>query len=176
VAIHEALLKEFKSDLKAWGAEVDKDKLSFVFKSPDVLFGVNQTKMKPKFKEILNDFFPRYLAVLLLFESSIDEVRIEGHTSSVWSNTTGEDESYFNNMRLSQGRTRSVLQYVYTLDSMSSRREWVKKHIAAVGFSSSKLIVNEQGVEDRESSRRVTFRVITNAETKIRQIIEGGSS
>lgn len=56
--------------------------------------------------------FPRYLDVLLQFRDSIDEVRIEGHTNSAWNERSTSDEAYFKNMKLSQGRTRSVLEYV----------------------------------------------------------------
>lgn len=171
VAIYDALMNEFDDDLERWGAEIDKENLSFVFKSPDVLFATGDITIKPRFKIILNDFFPRYLEVLMGFKDSINEVRIEGHTSSVWNHKTTKDEAYFNNMELSQGRTRSVLQYVYLLNAIEPHRHWVKKHIAAVGFSSAKVI-EENGEENAERSRRVTFRVITNSETKIRQIIE----
>ena len=80
--------------------------------------------------------------------------------------------AYFLNMALSQGRTRSVLEYVYNLPSVDEDRDWVRVYFAAVGFSSSRLIRDEQGLEDRERSRRVTFRVITNAETQIMRILE----
>ncbi len=173
VAIYDALMDEFKPHLENWGAEIDRDTLSFIFKSPDVLFATGDIRIKPKFKKILNNFFPRYLAVLLQFKDSIDEVRIEGHTSSVWNDKTSEATAYFKNMWLSQGRTRSVLQYVYSLKSVGREKHWIKKYIAAVGFSSSRLVIGEDGEENRERSRRVTFRVITNAETQIRQIIEG---
>jgi len=172
VAIFDELMSEFAPDLDKWGAEIDKDTLSFVFKSPDVLFARGDISIRPQFKVILNDFFPRYLQVLLKFSDSINEVRIEGHTSSIWNGGTTEDRAYFKNMWLSQGRTRSVLQHVYLLKTVEENKGWVKQHIAAVGFSSSKVIM-ENGAENHERSRRVTFRAITNAETQIRQIIEG---
>ena len=75
-------------------------------------------------------------------------------------------------MELSQGRTRAVLEYVYTLHPVAVERPWIKKHLAAVGFSSSRLIQNPNGVENVERSRRVSFRVMTNAETQIRKILE----
>jgi outer membrane protein OmpA-like peptidoglycan-associated protein len=172
VELYNALYDEFKSDLKRWDAEIEKDTLSFEFKSPDVLFDTGKITLKPAFKEILNNFFPRYLDVLMNFRDSIDEVRIEGHTSSVWNHGSTEDEAYFNNMELSQGRTRSVLLYAYEINGIVENRAWVKENIAAVGFSSSRLIKKVDGSEDRERSRRVSFRVITNAETQIRKILE----
>jgi len=163
---------EFESDLKRWDAKIDQETLSFEFKSPDVLFDSGEITLKPDFKEILDDFFPRYLEVLLQYKDSIDEVRVEGHTSSIWKYATDSDEAYFHNMRLSQGRTRAVLAYVYGLQTIEDKRPWVKKYIAAVGFSSSHLIMGEDGLEDRERSRRVSFRSITNAEIQIRKILQ----
>ncbi|MBK1724260.1 OmpA/MotB family protein [Thiocystis violacea] len=172
VELYQALVDEFKNDLKEWDAEIEKETLSFQFKSPDVLFDTGKISLKPAFQDILKDFFPRYLSVLMLFRDSIDEVRIEGHTSSVWNHQTTKDEAYFNNMELSQGRTRSVLLYVFGLPGIAFERSWVREHVAAVGFSSSRLVKNDDGSEDLERSRRVSFRVITNAETQIRKILE----
>ena len=42
-----------------------------------------------------------------------------------------------------------------------------------MGLASSKLVLNEPGAEDKEKSRRVSFRVITNADIQIRKIVEG---
>ena len=171
VALFQALNKEFGKNLKNWGAEIDKETLSFNFKSPDVLFDIGEVTLKAEFKLILKDFFPRYLNVLRGFRESIDEVRIEGHTSSIWSRAVSPEEAYFNNMGLSQGRTRSVLSFIYQLPEAREDSEWIKTHAAAVGFSSGRL-VKINGIEDSERSRRVLFRVITNAETQIRKILD----
>ena len=173
VAIYNSLMSEFEKDLDKWQADIDGETLSFVFKSPDVLFDRGEALIKPKFKVILDDFFPRYMSVLRGYLDSINEVRIEGHTSSVWNQWTNDSEAYFKNMELSQGRTRSVLNYVYNLKNIESERQWIKRNIAAVGFSSAKLIIDKTGKEDRSRSRRVTFRVITNSETQIRKILQG---
>lgn len=170
VKIFEALLIEFEDDLIKWNSEINKTDLSFNFKSPDVLFAVGKIGLRPKFKEILSDFFPRYLAVIDEFKKTIEEVRIEGHTSSRWNSGSSEDEAYFLNMNLSQGRTRSVLSYLYGLDSVIPNRAWIKKNIAAVGYSSSKIILID-GKEDADHSRRVTFKLITNSEIQILKII-----
>jgi len=171
VAIYDALLQEFKPELERWGATIDKESLAFNFQSPEVLFDNGEIGIKPEFMLILDDFFPRYLNVLLPYRSSLDEVRIEGHTSSAWNIKSTDSEAYFNNMKLSQGRTRSVLEYLYTL--VPNETDWVKRNIAAVGFSSSRLIRDEFGNEDANKSRRVSFRAITNAHIQIKRILEG---
>ncbi|EON9297326.1 OmpA family protein, partial [Escherichia coli] len=131
--LYNALDIEFAKDLQDWDAEIDKQTLEVRFKSPDVLFGLGSTELKPKFKLILDDFFPRYLKVLDNYQEHITEVRIEGHTSTDWTGTTNPDIAYFNNMALSQGRTRAVLQYVYDIKNIATHQQWVKSKFAAVG-------------------------------------------
>ncbi|MDD2609906.1 MAG: OmpA family protein [Giesbergeria sp.] len=172
VALYEALHKEFKKDLEKWNAGIDKETLSFQFKSPDILFGTGSFTMTTQFKGVLTEFFPRYMKVLQKFRQSINEVRIEGHTSSRWHANSSEEDAYFRNMELSQARTRSVLFFVQSLDAIKAEQNWIRHNIAAVGLSSSRLVVSEDGKEDAEKSRRVTFRVITNAETQIRKLIQ----
>lgn len=161
------LLAEFKKDLAVWGADIDST-LSIRFQEPSMLFDEAQSDLKPKFKEILDDFFPRYISVLSKskYKDNIKEIRIEGHT-----NSNGE---YFSNMELSQNRTRSVLQYCMGMVS-HDEAEWLRGVITANGLSSSHLIYRN-GVEDKDLSRRVEFRIRTNAEEvleEIRSIREG---
>lgn len=172
VSIFEALQEEFNKDLERWNAEIDEDTLTFTFKAPDVLFKTGKTSLSPEYQALLQDFFPRYMQVLEPFHDSISEIRIEGHTSSKWSNAESDRDAYFNNMRLSQGRTRSVLSYIYDLPSSEQYRQWVKERIAAVGLSSSKIILAQDGTEDFVKSRRVSFRVLTNSDIQIKRILE----
>lgn len=170
VSIYDALMKEFKNDLSKWNAKIDQETLSFEFNSPDVLFDNGETSIKNNFKAILEDFFPRYINQIRPFRSSINEIRLEGHTSSSWGTTVSETDAYFNNMALSQGRTRSVLQYIYQLPNISHDQNWIKTNIAAVGFSSARPVINNSLQEDSNASRRVTFRIITNSEIQIKKI------
>jgi outer membrane protein OmpA-like peptidoglycan-associated protein len=170
--LYEALYDEFESDLSKWDAELDRETLSVNFQSPDVLFATGKSALSPEFQTILSDFFPRYLSILDRFHENLQEIRIEGHTSSAWNHDSTDSEAYFNNMSLSQSRTRSVLSYLMNLPSVEQTHyEWVKSNVAAVGYSSSKLVKGFDGQEDAVRSRRVSFRVITNAETQIRRIL-----
>lgn len=172
VAIYKALMAEFKKDLPVWDASINRNTLTFTFHSPDILFKRGKGELNARYKKLLSNFFPRYIQVLSHFKDSIEEVRIEGHTSSVWNQHVTPTEAYFLNMKLSQARTRHVLEYVYTLSDVDSYRPWLKKHMVAVGFSSSHPVVNAEGKENYKASRRVTFRVITNADIKIKKILE----
>lgn len=171
VAIYDALNAEFQRDLSMWNAEIDEQSLTFTFKSPDILFQTGSAEINQSYKQLLQEFFPRYLKVLEPFKSSINEVRIEGHTNSAW-NKSPDDVAYFKNMELSQQRTRSVLWYVYGLPGLETSKAWMKSHIAAVGLSSSHLIYAADGEEDWQASKRVSFRVITNADIQIKRILQ----
>jgi len=84
-------------------------------------------------------------------------------------------------MKLSQDRTRSVLDFSYFNTKIPDiHRKWLKSRFAAVGLSSSKLKcinektnpeTNECVQEDKERSRRVTFRIITNADKELNKIL-----
>lgn len=168
--LYDALSMEFARDLPLWNAEIDKSTLAVRFKSPEVLFAAARSDIRPEFQSILASFFPRYLRVLESFHDSIEEVRIEGHTSSDWGGVSGQ-EAYFRNMALSQERTRAVLEFGLSLPTVTKYRDWAIQHITANGLSSGRLIMTE-GKEDPEKSRRVEFRVRTNAEREIVRILE----
>jgi outer membrane protein OmpA-like peptidoglycan-associated protein len=174
VDLYESLMAEFEEDLPKWKAIIDKDTLSVSFLEPDVLFNSGSAEVTPAFKDILNDFFPRYLNILFSpkYESSIEEIRIEGHTSSEWDNGKApKDVAYFHNMALSQDRTRSVLKYCYLITNDADRRTRMRQYVTANGLSSSQLVKDGSGRELKGLSRRVEFRTRTNAEQKIVQIL-----
>lgn len=167
--LHAELNREFKDDLEKWGAEILPDN-TFRFNSPNILFFTGESQIRVFFQQVLNNFFPRYLNILTseVYKNEIQEVRIEGHTSSIWDGATKE-ESYINNMRLSQARAISVLEYTYKINK-TSEKHWLEKVFRANGMSFSKLIM-KNGVEDILASQRVDFRVLTKAEEKIYEIL-----
>ncbi|GAB3450810.1 OmpA/MotB family protein [Insolitispirillum peregrinum] len=164
---------EFHKDLARWGAELDAD-LTLRFTEPDVLFDTGSSHLKPKFTAILNDFFPRYIAILASdkYRNSVTEIRVEGHTSSTWGQGVGTEDAYFKNMELSQSRTRSTLQYVLQLPQVRSEQAWLRRSLTANGLSSSKLIIGSDGKENAARSQRVEFKIRTDADARIATIIE----
>lgn len=172
--LSKALNKEFEKDLKGWGAVIDKD-LTIRFQQPDITFDRNSANLKLEFKKILDDFFPRYINIMMSnnFINNIEEIRIEGHTSS--------EGNYFNNMELSQDRSRTALEYIMSSSNINltlDQKEWLKKHFRAIGYSSAKPLnkdgftLQEEEKEDFKKSRRVEFRVRTNIEDKVAEIVE----
>jgi outer membrane protein OmpA-like peptidoglycan-associated protein len=166
------LQEEFKDDLKTWGAEIDKEQLIFRFTEPDILFKAGRSEVKQEFKDILKSFFPRYVKVLssMNYKNHIEEIRVEGHTSSEGQNGMTDEEAYFYNMKLSQDRTRSVLSFV--LDQLGNNvYQWTKLRTTANGLSSVKPIAKNNTEVNRKLNRRVEFRIKTDAEKQIREML-----
>ena len=170
-ALSEELRREFESDLVNWTGSLDMKTLSIRFKKP---FAQGNATVPNAFKNVLHDFFPRYTAILTEYKDDIAEIRIEGHTSSEWFDTFGLDMAYYNNMKLSQDRSRNVLKYVLEIKhpKITGNKEWIKKYLTANGLSSSKLIFDSDGNQNKEESRRVEFRVVTKSEKLIDKIKE----
>ena len=175
VAIYEALEREFGGDLQEWGAELapfEEGQLTIRFLDPTILFEPGKKELTPRFKEVLGEFMPRY--VLLLhkeFQSDIDEVRIEGHTSSVWKAAANSNEAFILNMSLSQARTRSVLEYSMSLSNLDQLTPWMTKKVSANGLSSAKPRLKD-GVENQQLSRRVEFTIKTKSQEALARIIQ----
>lgn len=169
--IYEDLYNEFEADMNNWHMEIDEDG-TIRFKEPEVFFSRGEAELKSQFKDILNSFFPRYIDVIYTnYKDKVTEIRIEGHTSSEWEEGGDTKTSYFKNMELSQDRTRNVLEYVMNMESLSEYEDWLIDNITANGMSYSQRIY-KNNVEDKNASRRVEFRVITNSEETIDEIID----
>lgn len=170
--IYVDLEMEFSKDLEAWDAEIDPLTLSFRFKNPDLLFLPNKSELRLDFQKTLKNFFPRYIQVLYpKYKGIIDEIRIEGHTAK------DVTFSYLSHMELSQERTNAVLRFILgkaSSEILSSDIEWVYSCLSATGLAYSKPILID-GKEDWNQSRRVEFRIRTNSEQKINEILKIGN-
>ncbi len=94
-SLYRDLLEEFKDDLPRWKAELDPD-LTIRFVEPSVLFDSGKADIKPEFARI-HEFIPQYIGILSArYSGSIEELRIEGHTSSFWADLP-RDAAYFSN-------------------------------------------------------------------------------
>jgi outer membrane protein OmpA-like peptidoglycan-associated protein len=169
------LQQEFAADLPRWHARLDPD-LTMRFDQQDVLFDTGRAALKDSFKRILNDFFPRYVRIISdpKYRNTVKEIRIEGHTSSVWNGAANADDAYFHNMELSQSRTRSTLQYVLLLPQVADQKAWLTTRLTANGLSSSQTLRYADGSENVEASQRVEFKVRTDAESRLDEILRAG--
>lgn len=132
---------------------------------PKVGFETGSYDIPDRYKQILVKFWPRYMEIVQAekYREDIREIRIEGHTSSKYEGADGVKDAYYKNMALSQTRTREILKFLLRLPNLEEHFDWAKDHITANGLSSSRLIYNADGTENEEESRRVEFRLLTEA-------------
>ena len=164
---------EFKADLEKWNAEIDADSLTIRFKALDSLFATGSPTPKAEFINVIYNFFPRYsnLIYSAKYRDHIEEIRIEGHTSS-----TGQFESqpvearYLYNLELSQARSRNVLRLALFSENDDQLKIWLQKNLTANGLSFSKPILDSNNLEDKEKSKRVEFRIKLRTEDVIKSI------
>lgn len=159
--LYEALVTEFKNDMKDWNATLDKSSLVFSFRDPTALFQQGNSELNQRFQDILKSFFPRYVKVTSQYKEHIQNIVIEGHSSS--ENRMGKSKkAKFNlNKKLSVNRANNVLSYTNKLVDQNVGKNilWILNTFESNGLSSSKLIYNKNGTENKEMSRRVEFRI-----------------
>ncbi len=107
-----------------------------------IQFDVNKATIRPESDSLLQEIIK-----VIKENPHIKKIAIEGHTSS-----EGSDRS---NLKLSDNRAKSVMDYLVTKGSLP------KEMFTAKGFGETKLIDDESsGEEGREKNRRVEFNII----------------
>ncbi|MBR4787682.1 MAG: OmpA family protein [Bacteroidales bacterium] len=181
--LHEKLVSEFAGDTARWQMSIGKD-LTMKFENPTVLFASGEWELTDPFKDILEEFLPRYFNILLkdTLRDRIQEIRIEGHTDDVPIPKLDQDP-YIANIILSQRRALSVVKYFRDLPVFQEYNEeeqrLIKYWLTANGFSYGKSL-DENGEYtmlsgspiNRELSRRVEIRVVTSGDEILESFVE----
>jgi outer membrane protein OmpA-like peptidoglycan-associated protein len=173
--LHDKLVKEFEGDTLKWQMAIGTD-LSMKFNNPTVLFAQGSWDLTPQFKDILNEFLPRYFGILLkdTLRSKIQEIRLEGHTDNVPFRSLDNDP-YIANVILSQRRSLSVLKYFRNMPAYknytSQQQRLLEYWFTSNGLSYGKSLDDEGNytIHSRkpinlQKSRRVEFRIITSGD------------
>lgn len=181
--LHDKLKDEFKNDTTKWQMSIGKD-LTIKFDNPTVLFDSGEWELTSSFKNILQDFLPRYFNILLkdTLRTKIQEIRIEGHTDDVHIPKLHSDP-YIANIILSQQRALSVVKYFrelpvfkqYTKDEQNLIEYW----LIASGFSYGKSLDDNgeytfktKNNINKDLSRRVEIRIVTNGDIEIEKFMK----
>ena len=185
--LHDKLVKEFEGDTAKWQMAVGKD-LSMKFNNPQVLFATGSYHLTPTFCEILDEFIPRYLNILLndSLSNRIQEIRIEGHTDDVPAPQFGKDP-FMANIKLSQLRSYSVLEYIKNMpsyqDYSDQQRTKLEFWFTSNGLSYGKSVDSEGQYTaisgkpiNRDKSRRVEFRIVTSGEEVLENFVKKNNS
>lgn len=133
----------------------------------DVMFSTGQYDLSDGGKSFINRFLPVYLNVLFSeeYRGYVSEIIIEGHTDSLG--------TYLSNLQLSQRRALAVASYVlgdeFTGISYSRKQE-LRDVITCNGRSFSDPVLDANGREDMDASRRVVFKFRLTDEQMIQQM------
>lgn len=182
-SLYTELYSTFKDNFEQWNVAIDSSDLSIKFNNPQVLFSQGSDIVNPKFKQILSEFFPKYLNIVLQdkYKDKISEIRIEGHTDT---RPTGEtNDPYIDNVILSQKRSMQVLRFVRQLSEFTTLEEQKKSQLqfwlTANGLSFGRTLDNNNNLTyfskkkaNEDFSRRVEFRIVTTSDKLVEKVLE----
>lgn len=181
--LHDKLVNQFQGDTAKWSMTIGGD-LSMKFKKSEVQFATGSWELTPQFKEILNEFLPKYFNILLNDNlcNHIEEIRIEGHTDDVPMPSLDLDP-YIANVVLSQRRALSVLRYFRNMEyftQLSKEQQHILEYwFTANGLSYGKALDSDDSYAfhssreiDKDRSRRVEFRIITDSEKLLERFVQ----
>ncbi len=173
----------FYDKFEEWGVIFDRD-LSIKFINPEVLFRSGKTRIRTRFRKILDEFLPAYFNILLKpqYRDKIVEVRIEGHTDTVPAYEYDRDP-YVGNVLLSQMRATAVLRYFREMEYFKNLspedRRTVQFWLTANGLSYGRTIDANKNLTyysglpaDNRLSRRVEFKLVPSSESLVEKVFK----
>ena len=162
----ESLNQEFSAN--QINVNIDSQTGAIVLDS-NVLFALRESELTEEGEQILYQVLPVYCEVLLSeqYADYVAEIIIDGYTDS-----TGD---YFSNLQLSQSRALAVAAYLLEisdsfLDSTTSQA--LQEKLTANGRSESNLILDENGIENQDASRRVEVKFRLKDDEMIQELSE----
>lgn len=160
VGVKAQIVQQLSSALRKSGIDVSVDEQTGAIALPSqMLFTTNSAALSDGGRKYLRRFLPVYLDVLLSedFRAYVAEIIIEGHTDS--------NGTYLHNLQLSQERALSVANYVLgdsfmsdTLGLNASAKKTLLGLVTASGRSFSAPVLDANGDEDQNASRRVEIK------------------
>lgn len=155
IGIRKELIEALKEEFDGTDMSINVDsKTGSIALDSSILFDSGQSVLKKSGEDFLKKFVPKYIGVLSdkEFKEYVSEIIIEGHTD-----TQGD---YLYNLELSQKRALSVSSFcLNTQNNVLSAKKIknVREMITANGKSFSNPVLDADGKEDQNASRRVEF-------------------
>lgn len=155
IGIRTELIEALKEEFDGTDLSVKVDaKTGSIALDSSILFDSGQFALKTSGEELLQKFLPKYVGVLTdnQFNDYVSEIIIEGHTD-----TQGD---YLYNLELSQKRALSVATFCLDTNKeiLSEKKiQSLRKIVTANGKSFSNPVLDDNGTEDQNASRRVEF-------------------
>lgn len=153
VGVRSEIIADLSAALKKNNIRATVDSSGDIVLESTVFFESGKSVIKQEGRALLDQFLPVYLSVLLRpeYRDYLDLIIIEGHTDS-----TG---TFSANMKLSSERAQTVLEYCLSIRGLSAEQQkLLQSKLSAQGRSSSELVYNADGTENKDASRRVEFK------------------
>lgn len=155
-SIYKKLTSIFKEEINKKELLVKED-LSIDFIDKSLYFKTGQYELNAEQKKFLQNFSEKLLPLLHTNKEHISTIEVSGHTSSEWGGTDFTN-SFLKNEKLSMNRSYTTLAFMFK-NQNSRTKEWLSNVVKGSGLGfSKKQMFNEN--EDREKSRRVSFKII----------------
>lgn len=155
IGIRKELIEALKEEFEGSSLSVKVDsKTGSIALDSSILFDSGQFALKNTGEDLLKKFLPKYIKVLTSkeFKEYVSEIIVEGHTDS--------QGDYLYNLELSQKRALSVSSFCLDTEKavLSQKQiEKLRKIVTANGKSFSNPVLDADGKEDQNASRRVEF-------------------
>lgn len=162
--IMDNLEKELQAFMKQ-GVKVEpdgNDPLGLIILVPEGLLGFefNKAEIPTKGKAFLQSFIPKLAEITCSdkFNKEISSIVVEGHTDTI-----GTDQF---NLKLSQERSMAVVnQSLSSLNhqndnvNLINNKTYFLKLLSATGRGKAEPVIDDEGNENRDDSRRVIFKI-----------------
>lgn len=160
----EALKQEFAANNIS--VVIDETNGSMVMDS-SVLFEYDETELSAEGENVLGSVLPIYCSVLMqeAYFPYLAEIIIDGYTDS--------SGGYEYNLELSQRRSLAVAQYLLNISQNfldADQQTDLREHLTVNGHSSSNLVLDENGMENADASRRVEVKFRLKDEEMIEEL------
>ncbi|MDR2657875.1 MAG: OmpA family protein [Oscillospiraceae bacterium] len=156
IGVRAAIISQLGDALARAGANVNVDQnTGAITLSNSIIFDYNSSDISADGKALLNKVIPAYVRTLLDGDNSqyVSELIIEGHTD--------KKGSYEFNLNLSQQRAYNVVSYCLSNQMTgltAQEKQALREKLTANGRSFSEPILNADGSENADASRRVEFK------------------
>jgi flagellar motor protein MotB len=156
--------KKISTELAKSDIKVDIDKMTGDLKISDVeLFETGSYILSPRGKQLLDKLAPIYINTIFSdkeLASEIQYITIEGHTDSqMFAGINSKDTQFLKNMDLSLKRANAVAEYIFKTKYNQKFADDFKKVIVVEGKSYNEPVLDTQGNENFDKSRRVELKL-----------------
>jgi len=143
--------------------QYDKDSMTLVLPVRYTSFDKYKVvdSSKDKLRDQLNSFAPELLQILQDNRDQIKAIDLRTYDSSEYRGSKNAVDAFRLNTILSKSRARKLKAYfLETAKENGLDMKFFKSKLQAEGMSSTKLIKDKDGIEDRVASRRMVLKII----------------